>query len=74
VKLAEWRRNQGIRQAGLAMALGCSQSYISQIERACEPIIPGTALMIAIYQMTGGQVQPNDFYTLPGLLAQRKAA
>lgn len=74
MKLAVWRRNQGMRQAALADLLGCSQSYVSQIERATDPIVPGPAIMIAIFELTGGAVQPNDFYSLPALPAHRKAA
>ena len=65
MKLAIWRKNQGMTQAQLAEALGCSQSYISQIERASAPVVPGPAVAVAIYQLTAGAVQPNDFYELP---------
>lgn len=65
VKLAEWRKMQGWTQARLAQELGCKQPYISQIERAVNPLVPGTALMIEIYALTNGEVQPNDFYALP---------
>lgn len=64
-----------MRQAALADLLGCSQSYVSQIERATDPIVPGPAIMIAIFQLTGGEVQPNDFYELPEpATIHRKAA
>jgi transcriptional regulator with XRE-family HTH domain len=65
MKLAKWRELEGFTQVGLAAELGCSQSYISQIERARDPIVPGPPLMERIYLLTGGQVQPNDFYDLP---------
>ena len=64
----------GKTQGELAELLGCSQPYISQIERAIEPIIPGPALMISIFDVTGGAVQPNDFYTLPHAQPERAAA
>ena len=65
MKLAEWRRKQAMTQAELATALGCSQSYVSQIERAVGAIVPGAAVMLAIFELTQGAVQPNDFYSLP---------
>lgn len=62
-----------MRQAEMAEALGCSQSYISQIERAVDPVVPGAGVMIGIYQLTDGAVQPNDFYALPRLDAKQAA-
>ena len=74
MKLAEWRKIKGWTQAELAERIGCTQPYVSQIERAVDPIVPGPALMIEIYQLTGGQVQPNDFYVLPQAVPARAAA
>ncbi len=65
MKLAEWRKRKGMTQMDLANELGCSQSYVSQIERSNDPIVPGPALMVVIFQLTDGAVQPNDFYALP---------
>lgn len=73
VKLAEWRKKMGLTQAELAQLIGCTQPYVSQIERATQPIIPGPQLLAKIYQRSGGLVQPNDFYTLPEVGAQRAA-
>lgn len=73
MKLAEWRRKEGMTQAAMAVELGCSQSYISQIERAVDAVVPGPAVMIAIYNLTGGRVQPNDFYALPSLPIKQAA-
>lgn len=70
MKLACWRKRQGLTQGELAARLGCSQPYVSQIERATTPIIPGPELMGRIFEATGGAVEPNDFYELP----QQKAA
>ncbi|GGD74044.1 helix-turn-helix domain-containing protein [Croceicoccus mobilis] len=74
VKLAKWRKLRGMTQAQLGAAIACSQPYVSQMERAVEPIVPGGDLMARIYQLTGGQVEPNDFYDLPRLDADRKDA
>lgn len=61
-------------QAQLADALGCSQSYVSQMERAADPVIPGPSIIIELFMMSAGLVQPNDFYDLPDLSDKRKAA
>ena len=74
VKLAQWRKLKALTQGELADALGCSQPYVSQIERATDPIIPGPALMISIFDVTAGAVQPNDFYELPRVQPERAAA
>ena len=74
VKLVEWRKKLGWTQAQLAAELGCTQPYISAIERAIEPVVPGPALMIEIFSRTEGAVQPNDFYALPVAFAAAKAA
>ena len=73
MKLVDWRRKQRRTQAEVADLLGCSQSYVSQMERTLDPIVPGAAVMIGIYEMTEGLVQPNDFFALPDL-GRRKAA
>lgn len=61
-------------QAQLADVLGCSQSYVSQMERSSDPMIPGPQFMIEIYVLSFGLVQPNDFYNLPALTREQKAA
>jgi DNA-binding XRE family transcriptional regulator len=65
VKLAAWRRMKGMTQAALAAELGCSQSYVSQMERPKGWIIPGPDVMGEIHRVTNGAVEPNDFYDLP---------
>lgn len=74
MKLAAWRKRENWTQERLAAALGCSQPYISQAERAIDPIVPGPALLIEIYVLTRGAVQPNDFYDLPALKPELEAA
>jgi len=74
VKLTAWRRQNGKTQAWLADQLGCSQSYVSQIERAANPTVPRKDIAMAIFAVTDGAVTPNDFYDLPDLIPQRKAA
>lgn len=69
-----WRRREQMTQAELAEELGCSQSYVSQMERAVDPIIPGPAIMIALYELSYGEVDPNSFYDLPEVSARKAAA
>jgi len=65
VKLAAWRKREGRTQEWVATELGCTQSYVSQIERASRPIIPGPEIMERVFVMTAGAVEPNDFYDVP---------
>lgn len=67
VRLAIWRKNKGMNQLELADELGVSQPYISMIERIDDPQIPRRDIMLKIYRLTGGDVEPNDFYELPPL-------
>jgi len=67
MRLAEWRISEGMTQAQLADRLGCEQSFISQIERAHDPMIPRRRFMLSIFRLTFGAVTPNDFYNLPVL-------
>jgi len=64
---------KGMTQAALAAQLGCSQSYVSQMERGKAPIIPGPDVMAEIHRVTEGAVQPNDFYDLPDLSSDMAA-
>ncbi len=74
MKLAAWRKKRGWTQARLAAELGVTQPYVSTMERGVDPQIPGPALMIEVFVLTGGAVQPNDFYDLPDLGALSRAA
>jgi transcriptional regulator with XRE-family HTH domain len=67
VKLATWRKGQGMTQWALAKALDCSQSYVSQMERAHDALMPGKDMLGRIYALTQGAVEPNDFVDLPQL-------
>ena len=65
MKLAEWRRNQGMTQQQLADVLGCIVTSVARYETGLRR--PEDAVMVKIYQRSGGLVQPNDFYELPPL-------
>ena len=74
MRFVDWRKRKGMTQVEAAARLGVTQPYISTIERAKDNAIPGPAVMIEIFRMTGGAVQPNDFYDLPSLQPTREAA
>jgi transcriptional regulator with XRE-family HTH domain len=65
MKLADWRRGQEMTQQQLADELGCILTTVARYETGLRK--PDDPTMIAIYRLTGGQVQPNDFYELPSL-------
>jgi transcriptional regulator with XRE-family HTH domain len=65
LKLAAWRKREGKTQEWLAAELGCSQPYVSQIERAQDAIIPGADIMERVFIVSEGAVEPNDFYDVP---------
>ncbi len=71
MKLAMWRKSEGWTQDQLGAEIGCSQPYISQIERAIDPIVPSAEVMRSVYIVSRGQVQPNDFYDVPAWEADR---
>lgn len=64
-KLRNWRRLQGLTQAAAAARLGVARRTWHQWEQGT--YIPGPAHMIELVNLTGGAVQPNDFYELPQL-------
>ncbi len=70
-KLRNWRRLQGLTQAAAAARLGVARRTWHQWEQGA--IIPGPGHMIELVSLTGGAVQPNDFYALPDV-APAKAA
>ncbi|BBC99116.1 helix-turn-helix domain-containing protein [Sphingobium sp. YG1] len=77
MKLAAWRKQEGLSQDELATALDTTQGYVSRIERparAKDFRMPGLRMMIDIFRRTRGAVTPNDFYDLPKLDAERDAA
>lgn len=67
MRLAEWRRRQGLTQEAFAASIGCVQSLISLVERATEPRVPSTEVIRRIYRATAGAVTPNDLVFPEGL-------
>lgn len=70
-KLRTWRRNQQLSQAAAAEQLGVARRTWHQWEQGA--VIPGPNHMIALVDLTNGEIQPNDFYELPRLTARRAA-
>lgn len=68
MRLVDWRREEGLSQQELADHLGCTQSFISLIERAVDPQIPrDPRFIVRLYRFTRGAVTANDFYDYPDI-------
>lgn len=63
MKLKDWRRRNSRTQADVARALNVHPLTVSTWERGDKR--PDAANMEAIATLTGGAVQPNDFFALP---------
>lgn len=57
--LEAWRRANDMTLDQLGAALGVTPEAAG---RYCRGRIPRPAIMEKVYQVTGGAVQPNDFY------------
>ena len=64
--LNEWRLERGLSYRKLASLMDSPHATVAR--RWCLPaehkdqMIPSPAKMLAIYRLTDGSVQPNDFY------------
>lgn len=74
MRVAQWRKLKRWTQTRLADELGVTQPYVSGMERAVNPSIPGPNVMIELFRISGGAVQPNDFYDLPRLTSPQLEA
>lgn len=70
MRLAEWRKGEAKTQDWLAEQLGVTQPYVSTIERAVDPVMPGKMVLIRIAILTRLKVLPNDFIPLDDLRRQ----
>jgi len=59
-------------QEQLARDLGLTTVTVARYESGAR--LPGPAVMIALFEVSGGRVQPNDFYDLPAISPAREAA
>ncbi len=65
MKLLAWRKAKGKTQMEVAGWLGVNQSQIARYEAGL--MVPGSAVMEAIFEMTAGQVTANDFHNFRSL-------
>lgn len=71
--LRRWRMNEGLSQEDAAAKVGVVRKTWHQWEAG--DAIPKREAMSSLYLLTGGAVQPNDFYDLPVVPdTQREAA
>lgn len=61
--LRNWRKSQGLTLDQAARKVGTVRQVWSDWERGRRR--PSSVTMAKIYRLTGGAVQPNDFYELP---------
>ena len=61
MKLSIWRKAQGLTLAEVAKRIGVTEVTLSRYERGER--IPAREIMPKIAAVTGGAVQPNDFYS-----------
>lgn len=71
-KLRNWRRQHELSQAEAAARMGVARRTWHQWERAI--VIPGPDHMAALHKLTGGEVEPNDFYDLSEPQPEKDAA
>ena len=62
-QLKAWRQEQGYSTTRLGALLGVGDATISRYERGRR--LPEPAIMVKLYVLSRGAVQPNDFYDLP---------
>ncbi|MDX3883588.1 MAG: helix-turn-helix transcriptional regulator [Sphingomonas sp.] len=71
MKLGDWRRERGLTQQAVADELGCVISTVARWETGAR--VPEEDALKAIYILTDGAVQPNDFHDIPAWEAERIA-
>lgn len=58
MKLKEYRKTHGVKQAEIARTLGITQSRVSELENGGTPSLD---LALRIEELTGGAVRPGDW-------------
>jgi len=61
--LDEWMNDEGMTGREFAELVGADQATVSRWRRGLTT--PGPEDMLRIYEVTGGEVDPNSFYDLP---------
>ena len=69
--LRQWRTSEGLSQEEAGERVGVVRKTWHQWEAG--DAIPKREAMARVYLVTGGRVQPNDFYALPDLSARQAA-
>lgn len=70
--LRTWRLSRGLTQEQAGAKLGVARRTWHQWEAGAT--VPGPAMMIELYDLTDGLIQPNDFYALPDPRVRKDAA
>lgn len=70
MKLNEYLKNNCLTNGMFAETLGISAEAVRRYRRGIR--IPSADMMLRIVEVTGGEVTPNDFYSLP--YEEREAA
>ncbi len=71
MKLHDYMKKHGMTNADLAREIGVSNEAVRLYKRRQHPKrIPSAEVMRRIVRVTGGAVQPNDFYELDGEAAE----
>lgn len=71
-KMRGWRRDQGLTQGQAGELAGVTRKTWHEWETG--KTRPSGDQMERLYQVTGGAIEPNDFYNLPPVAATAKAA
>lgn len=60
MRLADYLHQRDLKDADFAALVGCDRTTVLRIRRGDQR--PSPALMEEIARVTGGQVQPNDYF------------
>jgi transcriptional regulator with XRE-family HTH domain len=72
MKLADWMAANDITDDRLAAQLDIDRSTASRFRRG--KLLPSSAIIAKIAELTSGAVQPNSFFGLPGSHAELQRA
>jgi 3,4-dihydroxy 2-butanone 4-phosphate synthase/GTP cyclohydrolase II len=61
MKLSEWLKANRVGRSEFAALIGVSKGYVTQL---CDGAHPSIAMAQRIYEVTSGEVTPNDFMDL----------
>ena len=70
IKLSDWLTRKNLSQRQLGRALGLSSGIVAKY---CAGRRPQPEVAAQIFHLTQGQVEPNDFYDIPGLSEMQAA-